>query len=234
MVFSNDPDPPLADAGRAGDNAVSRIGSGPDNKIALHGTILPRAQADPALTFQDGVIPNDVPLGFVRDDFRLAGKTSVRSPDRMIKNVLFDNRPHIKGLDIADPNADGFKTIVRIASGNGGYSIPSSEIAVVNGVVPGDIDPAFADIRHDLDRGVATVLGSFGERAVLNRVVEATQTDPVDILTTGVRGSASGETEVGKSDVLGTVIRTDDICIRGGQSPATGSEIYPGKNNAAS
>ena len=79
MVFSNDSDPALADAGCTRENAVSRIVSGPNNKITLDGAILPRAQTDPALTFQDGVVANDIPLGFVRDDFRLEiGRASCR------------------------------------------------------------------------------------------------------------------------------------------------------------
>ena len=107
----------------------------------------------------------------------------------MIKNILFDNRPQVKGLNIPNSDTDRFEAIY-------GAGIPRSEVTVMDPVITGKIDPALTDVRHDPNCRVATIFRSLIERAVLNRVVKPAQTNPVNIITATICGSAAGKTEV--------------------------------------
>ena len=66
----------------------------------------------------------------------------------------------------------------------------------MNPVIAGNIDPALADAGIDPNCRVPTAFRSLIERAVLDRVIEPAQTNPVNIVTATICGSAASETEV--------------------------------------
>ena len=65
MVLSDDSDTALAWAWGSRDDGIARVVSRTKNKIPFDRAVLTRAQADSPLGFENRVIPDNIPLGFV-------------------------------------------------------------------------------------------------------------------------------------------------------------------------
>ena len=127
----------------------------------------------------------------------------------MIKKVFLNKDLHVERLDISNADADGLKTIDDAG-------ITGSEIVVMNPVTPGNSDPALRDVGHDPNCRIAAAFRPIIERAVLDRVVESSKTEPMHIFTRCIRGSACIEPQVGKRDVSRVIICANDFPIAGG------------------
>ena len=208
MVFSDDPNPSLKGSGRACRNAVARIVSGPKNKIALHSTILPRTQTDPALAFEDGVVEDFVALGFDRDDFRLSRGSSICPPNGAIEYVALYGDLHVEGLGIANPDSKRFKTVVRITAGVLRNRITRTEVTVAHLVQTRFGHTPLRDIGHEGDGGVANGGGSLREGAVLDGRVKSLDVDPLSVFRSS---RTSIKTEMGQRHISRTWGRSDQV-----------------------
>ena len=65
MVLPDDSDTALARAWGSRDDAISRVISSTKNKIPFDRAVLTRSQADSPLGFENCIVPNRIPLGFV-------------------------------------------------------------------------------------------------------------------------------------------------------------------------